>query len=99
MAEEIIDAPPVWSEVPDLMMETKEGRMIPEAATKQKRNEVARGRRKQWREDEIRPEKHEHSPTVTRRTLNPAGFYSKDWDEFQQEADDWHGPDKWQRIF
>ena len=76
------------------MMETEDGRMIPEAATKRKRDEVACGRR----EDDIRPEKREHSPTVSRRTRNPAGFYSEDWDEIQQEDDEWQVPDKWQRI-
>ena len=40
MAEEILDAPPAWNEVPDLMMETKDGRMILEAATKRKRDGV-----------------------------------------------------------
>ena len=35
---------------------------------------------------------------VSWRTQNPAGFYSKNWDEFQQEEDEWQTPDKWQRI-
>ena len=59
-------------------METEDGRMILEAATKWKRNEVAHGQR----EDEIRPEKREQ------RTHNPAGFYSEEWDESLQEEDD-----------
>ena len=63
-------------------METEDGRMILEAATKWKRNEVAHGQRKRQREDEIRPEKREQ------RTHNLAGFYSEEWDESQQEEDD-----------
>ena len=50
------------------------------------------------REDNIRPEKREHSPTVSGRTGNPEGFFSEDWDELQQEEDEWQAPDKWQRI-
>ena len=50
MVEEMLEAPPAWSKVPDLMMETEGGRIIPIAATKRKRDEVARGRRKQQRE-------------------------------------------------
>ena len=68
MAEEMLEAPPAWGEVLDLLMETEGGRIILEAATKRKRDEVARGRRKLRREEEIGPEKREHSPTVTRRT-------------------------------
>ena len=66
-------------------METEEGRFIQEAATKRKRYEVACGWRKGRRKDEFRPEKCEHSPTVTLRTQNPSGFYSEDWDESQQD--------------
>ena len=84
MAEEMFDTPPAWNKVPDLMMETKDGRTIPEPATKQKRDELAWGRRKQQRkqqrEDEIRPEKHEHSPMVTMRTGHPREFYSEELD-------------------
>ena len=79
-------------------MEDKEGMMITETDTKPKRDEVAGGRRKRWKEDDICPEKHEHSPMVSRSIQNPAGFYSEDWDEFQQEEDEWQTPDKWQRI-
>ena len=41
MAEEMLDAPPIWNEVLDLMIETKDGRMITEEPTKRKRDEVA----------------------------------------------------------
>ena len=92
--EEMLDAPPAWNEVPDLMIETKGDRMIPEAVTNQKRDKVALGWRKQWREDNIRPEKCEHSHRVSRRTCNPAGFFSEEWDKLQQEYDDWQVPDK-----
>ena len=61
IAEEILKAPPVWNEVPDLMMEVEEGRIMPEAAVKQRRDEVAQGRR----EEDIRQEKRENSPTVS----------------------------------
>ena len=64
MAEEMLDPPQAWNEVPYLMMETEDGRMIPDTATKQKRYEVARGQRKQWKEDKIRQEKCEHSPRL-----------------------------------
>ena len=40
----------------------------------------------------------EHSPRVSRRTRNPEGFYSEDWDESIQEEDEWRITDKWQRI-
>ena len=43
MVEEMLDAPAAWNEVPDLILETKDGRMILAAATKQKRDEVAPG--------------------------------------------------------
>ena len=51
---EMLDAPTAWNEVPDLMMETEDGRMIMKAATKRKRDEVARWWRKQRREDDLR---------------------------------------------
>ena len=54
MAEEMLKVPPEWNEVPDLMMETEEGRII--AETLRKRDEVAPGWRKRGREDEICPE-------------------------------------------
>ena len=49
-------------------------------------------------EDDLHPEKRKHSPMVSRRTQNPAGFYSEDWDELQPEEDEWQIPDKWQSI-
>ena len=52
----MLDTPPAWNKVPDLMMEAEDGKMTLEAATKQKRDEVALWRRKQKREDEIGPE-------------------------------------------
>ena len=50
MVEEMLDTPPAWNEVPDLMMETEDGRMKLEAATKRKRDKVAQGLRKLRRE-------------------------------------------------
>ena len=87
-AEEMLEIPPEWNEVPDLMME--EGDILPEDTRpdKRKRDEIFRGRRKRRREEDIRTEKREHSPTVSRRIQNPEGFYSKDWDEDKQEEDE-----------
>ena len=83
--EEMLDVPPEWNEVPDLRMEDKDIRPDTETTVKQKIDEVARG----WRnkEDDIRPEKNAHSPTVSWRTRNPEGFYSEDWNEALQEED------------
>ena len=58
-------------------------------STKQRRDEISRGRRKQRKEDDIRPEKRGHSPSVSQRVHNPEGFYSEDWNEDQQEEDEW----------
>ena len=91
----MLEDPPEWNEVPNLMMEDKDVRSATEGAAKQKIDEVARGRRKGQKEDDIRPEKHAHSPTVSWRT---EGFYSEDWNEVQQEEDEWQSPVKWQRI-
>ena len=55
-AEERLEVLPIWNEVPDLMMEVADERMMPEASTKRRREEVAKGRRKRWREDDIRPD-------------------------------------------
>ena len=49
-AEEMLEVPPAWNEVPDLRMKDEEGKMIMEVTTKQKRDEVARGWRKGWKE-------------------------------------------------
>ena len=90
----MLEAPPAWNDVPDLMMEAEEGRILPKAAVKRKREVVARGRRKQQRDEEISLEKHEHSPMVSRRTRNSAGFYSEHWDDLQQQDDECQVPDK-----
>ena len=97
-AEEMLEIPPKWKEVLDVMME--EGEILPEdmRPDKQKRVEISRGRRKQMKEDNIRTEKREHSPAISRRVQNPEGFYSKDWDEDKQEEDEWQAPDKFQKI-
>ena len=67
-AEEMLAVPPEWNEVPDLMMEDKDIRPTTLAAVKRKIDEVVRGRRKWRKEDDIRPEKRAHLPTVSRRT-------------------------------
>ena len=96
--EEMLEVPPEWNEVLDLMMEEED--VLPKAtgSTKRRRNEISRMRRKGWKEDDIRPEKWRHSHTVSRRIQNPEVFYSEDWDEVQQEEDKWQAPDKRQRI-
>ena len=91
----MLEVPPAWNAVPDLMMEAEDGWMITKVATKGKQDKVAFGRRKLWRVDDIQPEKRERSSKVFGRTQNRAGFYSEDWDELQQEEDDWQMPDKW----
>ena len=47
-----MEAPPVWSSMLDLMMDTEGEVTRPVAATKRKRDEVAWGRRKRQREDD-----------------------------------------------
>ena len=81
----MLEVPPEWNEV--LMMEDKDVRPATEAAVKRKIDEVAQGRRKQRKENYIRPEKPEHSPTVSWRTRNSEGFYSEDWNETLQEEE------------
>ena len=56
---------------------------------KRRRDEISRGQRKRRKEDDIRAEKQEHSPTVSPRIQNPEGFYSEDWDKDKQEEDEW----------
>ena len=97
-AQEMLEVPSEWNEVPDLMMEEED--VLPQAteSTKWRRDKISRGRRKRCKEDNIRPEKQGHSPTVSERIQNPEGFYSEDWNEVQQEEDKWQVPDKWRRI-
>ena len=83
--KEMLEIPLEWNEVPDLMTEDKDVRPTIEAAVKRKIDEVAWWRRKWRNEDDIHPEKHAHSPTVSRRTQNTEGFYSEDWNEALQE--------------
>ena len=97
-AEEMLDRPPEWNEVKDLLWE--DGDIFPEGLRPEKRmrDEISRGRRKQRKEEDIRAEKQERSPTLSCRLRNPEGFYSKDWDEDKQEEDEWQIPDKFQKI-
>ena len=60
---------------------------------KRRQDEVSRGQRKQQKEDDIRPEKRGHWPTVSWRVQNPEGFYSEDWNKVQQEEDKWQAPE------
>ena len=65
--EEMLEIPLEWNEVPDLIME--DGDILPEEMRpdKQRRDEISRGQRKLRKEDNIRAEKLEHSPIVSRR--------------------------------
>ena len=94
----MLEVPPEWNEVPDLMMEEED--VLPKASgsTKWRREEISGGRRKRSKEDQIRQEKQGHLPTVSWRIQNPEGFYSKDREEEQQDEDNWQAPDKWQKI-
>ena len=94
----MLEVPLKWNAVPDLIME--DGDILPEDMRPGKRrtDEISPGRRKPRKEDNIRAEKREHSPTVSCRIQNPEGFYSEDWDKDKQEEDDWQTPDKFQRI-
>ena len=48
------------------------------------RDEPARGQRKRRNEEDIRVDKREHSPTETRRSHHPQGYYDEDWIDDQQ---------------
>ena len=74
MAEEMVEVSPEWNEAPDLMMEDENVLLEAEGCTKQKRDEVALRRRKQRKEDDIRPEKHLHLSTASWSTQNPEGL-------------------------
>ena len=65
--EDMLEIPPEWNEVPDLIMEDVD--ILPEdmRPDKRRRDEISRGRRKQRKEEDIRAEKREHSPTVSGR--------------------------------
>ena len=96
-AEEMLDNPPEWNEMEDLVWEGVDilEDMRPE---KRRRDEISLGRRKRRKEGDIRAEKQEHSPTLSWWLRNPEGFYSEDWDEEKQEKDEWQIPDKFQKI-
>ena len=97
-AEEMLDIPPEWNEVKDLILE--DGDILSENMRPEKRmrDEISRGWRKRRKEDDIRAGKQEHSPTVSHRIQNPEEFYSEDWNENKQEEDEWQIPDKFQKI-
>ena len=97
-AEERLNEPPGWNDVEDLIMvdgEILEENTRPE---KRRREEISQGWRKRRKKDNICTEKREHSPSTSKRTRNPEGFYSENWDDDQQEGDEWQVPDKFQRI-
>ena len=77
------------------MMEDEDIRPATEAAVKQKIDKVARGWRKWWKEEDIRPDIHpqchgEHG--IQRDSILKLN-------EAQQEEDEWQTPDKWQKNF
>ena len=95
-AEEMLDIPPEWNEVKDLILEDRDilsENMRPE---KRMRDEISRSRRKRRKEDDIHAGKREHSPTESGWMQNPEGFYSEDWDEDKQEEG--QIPDTFQKI-
>ena len=76
-----------WNNVEDLIME--DGEILEEYTRpeKRRRDEVAQGRRKWRKEDAIRAEKQELFSSTSKRTQNPEGFYSENWNDDQQEED------------
>ena len=58
---------------------------------KRKREEISRGRRKHRHEEDLRGDKHEHSPTESCRCIPLK-------DEDLQDEDDYQAPDKFQRV-
>ena len=97
-AEEMLDLPPVWNDVQDLLMEDEmilPGEIKP---GKRVRDEPARGRRKRRNEEDIRADKREHSPTETQRSHHPQGYYDEDWINDQQAEEDYQNPGKVRRI-
>ena len=67
----MLDTPPRWNEVEDLIMD--DGDILAEnmRPEKRRRDEIAQGRRKGRKEDDIREEKPEHSPSTSKRKQNP----------------------------
>ena len=97
--EEMLEIPPVWNKVKDLIMDDRD--TLPEdlRLENRKRDEVARGLRKRRNKEDIRADKRMHSPTKSRRIHPPQGFYAENWTEDQQEEDNYQIPDKFQRIW
>ena len=94
----MLELPPGWNDMQDLIMDG--GDMISEdlRPEKRKREEISRGRRKHRHEEDLRGDKHEHSPTESRRVHHPQGFYSEEWDKDLQDEDDYQALDKFQRV-
>ena len=86
------------NEVSKLGLDNEDFLLEAEGYTKWKKDEVALGRIKRQKENEIRPEKSLHLPSASMRTHNPERFYSDDWNEVKQEEEEWQEPDEWQRI-
>ena len=70
-AEEMLDRLPEWNEVEDLIWE--DGDIFSEGVRLEKRmrDEISQGWRKWRKEDDIRAEKQDHSPTLSRSLRNP----------------------------
>ena len=67
-AEKMLELPPVWNDVQDLLMDDKEMISGESRPGKRSRDEVARGRRKRRNEEDIRVDKRVHS---LRETSSP----------------------------
>ena len=94
----MLEIPPEWNAVTDLIMEDKEGMMITKTDSKWKRDKVAQGKEETAEERRYPPIETQTFTHGILGTQNPAGFYSEDLDEIQQEEDEWQIPDKWQRF-
>ena len=96
--EEMLELPPSWNDVQDLLMEDETIPSDEIRPGKRVRDEPARGWRKRRNEEDIRVDKREHSPTETRRSHHPQGFYDEDWIDDQQAEEDYQNPEKIRRT-
>ena len=94
----MLELPPVWNEVQDLLMEDETMLPVDIRPGKRVRDEPARGRRKRRNEEDIRADKRAHSPRETRQNHHPHGYYEEDWINDQQAEDDYQHPEKFRRI-
>ena len=67
-AEEMLELPPAWNEVRDLIMDDGDSLTRDMRPEKRKKEEISRGRRKRRHEEDLRGDKREHSPTILQST-------------------------------